>query len=151
MYNGQLRCRLRRLFKSFCEAKYHNCQLSIVNCPLNFCLGFGLDVDLEAGQAGSQTGILTFLADGKAQLAIGDDDRASLLLIRKEGNTDNLSRAQGSTDILAGIFAEDNNVDLLTVEFIHDGSHTASTPSTAARTAILVRLPGSRAMLRIST
>ena len=32
MDNGQLRCRQRRLFQSFFEEKYHNCQLSIVNC-----------------------------------------------------------------------------------------------------------------------
>jgi hypothetical protein len=35
--------------------------------------GLGADVDAHAGEAGSEAGVLALLADGQAELVVGDD------------------------------------------------------------------------------
>ena len=42
-------------------------------------LRLGLDVDLESGEAGCEARVLSFLADGEAELIIGNDDECGLV------------------------------------------------------------------------
>ena len=83
-------------------------------------VGFGLDVDLIAGQAGGQTGVLALLADGQGQLVVGHDDAAALAVI---GHPDihHVGGGQGGGNVFGGIFAEFDDVDLFAVEGVHHG------------------------------
>ena len=42
--------------------------------------GLVLDVDVHAGQARGEAGVLPLLADGQGELVVGDDDRGVVVL-----------------------------------------------------------------------
>ena len=75
-------------------------------------LGLGLDVDAPTGQAGGQTGVLAFLADGQGQLMVGHDDLGGTG-VGMNANLFDLGWGQGLGDEVSGIVAEGNDVDLL--------------------------------------
>ena len=64
--------------------------------------GGGLDIDLIAGQLGSQTSVLTLLADGQGQLVVGDDNAAALA-VGQLLHADDVSGGQSGAMYSAGV------------------------------------------------
>src|SRR5208337_3790928 len=117
-------------------------------------LGLALDVDLPAHQSGSQSYILTPLANGQGQLVVRDDDLHGLGDLVQDDAT-HLSRGQGIGGELGRIRMPGNDVDLLARSSwtmfctreprMPTQAPTGSTSDSREATAILARLPGSRA------
>ena len=72
---------------------------------------------------GAQTHILTLVADGKAQLLVGNRNTAALGLAGQQLDLDDLGRAQGGGDELGNILTPADDIDLLAVQLLHDLLH----------------------------
>ena len=123
-------------------------------------LGLGQDVDLPAGELRGQAHVLAAAADGERQLLVGHHDFDALGLF-VEHDLGDFGGRQRIDDEGRGILRPRDDVDLLALELAapppaRDAAHAdagadgidARNPSRC--TAILARLPGSRATARIS-
>ena len=81
--------------------------------------GLGLDVDVPAGQARGEAGVLALLADGEGQLVVGHDDAGVGLLLVDEDAGD-LSGRKGVGDVDGRIGIPQDDVDALATELAHD-------------------------------
>ena len=99
---------------------------------------FGLfetfNVDFPAREFGGKSRVLTFFADCKAELIVGDD-HATIFVFVADGNADNLRRAERVGNKNAGLRAPFDDVKFLVAKFVHDGlnSHAALTDARTDR------------------
>ena len=96
----------------------------------------GADINIVAGQVGAQTHILTLVADGKAQLLVGNRNTAALGLAGQQLDLDDLGRAQGGGDELRNILAPADDIDLLAVQLLHDLLHADAAGTDAGANGI---------------
>ncbi len=95
----------------------------------------GLDVDVPAGQARGEAGVLALLADGEGQLVVGHDDAGvGLLLVDKDAG--DLGGRQGVGDVDGRIGIPQDDVDALATELAHDGANTAALGADAGANGI---------------
>ena len=87
--------------------------------------GLVLDVDVEAGEAGGEAGVLTLLADGERELVVGNDDRG-VAGLGVDDDAGDLGGRQGVGDELARILIPEDDVDALAAQLGHDGAHAAA-------------------------
>ena len=110
-------------------------------------VGRGLDVDLAAGEAGGQTGVLPLLADGQTQLIVRHDGAAGFAVLG-HGHADDVRRCQSGGHELRPILAEGHDVDLLTVQLLHNGVHALAAGAYAGADGIHVFIGGINSHLR---
>ena len=104
-----------------------------------FALRLRSDIDLAAGQLGSQTRVLAFLADSKRQLIVRNDDTAGLV-VRLHGGIDNISRSECRRNELCHILVPLDDIDLLAVQLAGDvgNTRTAGTNACTDRIDVLI-------------
>ncbi len=91
-----------------------------------------LDIDVVAGESGGEAGVLALLADGQAQLVVGDDDRGiGVVGVGIHDDARDLGGRQSRSDALRGIIGPQHDVHALTAELGDDRADTAALGSDA--------------------
>src|SRR5581483_2581819 len=96
-------------------------------------LGLASDVDAPTGELRGETGVLALLADRQRQLAVRHDDVRGLVL-RDDVDAHDVRGLERVGDVLLGLLAPLDDVDLLATELVDDRLH-AQTALPDARAA----------------
>ena len=97
---------------------------------------FRLDVYLEACKTCGKLSILTLVADRKGQLIVGNDDRAHLLLLLGDVNSDNISGSKSLCNKYSRIFVIDDNVYLFSAQLLNDLADSGTSWTYAGTNAV---------------
>ena len=97
------------------------------------------DVNVPAGQARGEAGILALLANGERELIVGDDD-GGVVFILVDNDAVHASRAQGLSDVLRGIFVPLNDVDALVAKLFDNHAHARALGANARANRVEVGL-----------
>ena len=100
-----------------------------------------LDVDMPAGQAGSQAGVLALLADGQGQLVVGDDDGGVVGVLVNHHVAD-LGGRQGVGHIYGRVVVPLDDIDALVAQLLDDHPHPRAFGANAGTHRVEVVLPG---------
>lgn len=100
------------------------------------------DIDLPAGELGSQTGILTLVADGQRELVIRYSNLAAAGFLVLDLHIQHISRSQGRTDELPDILRVLDYIDLLAAQLFHDARYTGTLGADAGAHGVHIRVLG---------
>ena len=78
-------------------------------------LGLVLDVDVHAGQAGGEAGVLALLADGERELVVGDDD-GRVVVLGVDDHAGDAGRGKRAGHALGRVVAPQDDVDALAAQ-----------------------------------
>ena len=104
-------------------------------------LGLGLDVDGPAGEAAGEAGVLALLADGQAELVVGDDDHGGAGVLVDADLLDP-GGLEGLGDELVLVVGEGDDVDLLAAELGDDLADAGATGADAGADGVDVGVVG---------
>ena len=94
------------------------------------------DINVVAGQACAQAGVLALVADGQAQLLVGHGHAAGAGLAGQQLYLDHLGGAQGCGDELGDVLAPLDDVDLLAAQLLDHSGHAAAVLADAGRDGV---------------
>ena len=97
------------------------------------------NIDVPAGQACSEAGVLAFLANGKRQLIVGYDN-GGVVFILVDDDAVHASGAQSLSDVLRGIFIPLNDVNALVAKLFDNHAHTRALGANARANRIEIGL-----------